>query len=79
MQNWVYLIVALIFAIVTGFIFMCLMRCFAGCIIWFALFSVVFLFLGLGLIFLYQSGAYFDGANGAASYMGIPDSGSPHS
>ena len=71
--------VALVFALVTGFIFMCLMRCLAGCIIWFALFSIVFLFLGLGLIFLYQSGNYFGGADGAASYMGIPDSGSPHS
>lgn len=70
---------ALGFAIVTGFLFMCLMRCCAGCIIWFALFSIVLLFVGIALLFFYQAGMLGASGDSAASYLGVPDSSSPHS
>lgn len=50
---------------------MFLLRCLAGCIVWLSLFGIMFLFIGLGLIFLYNAG-YLGAASTAATYMGIP-------
>jgi hypothetical protein len=50
---------------------MFLLRCLAGCIVWCSLFGVIFFFIGLGLIFLYNAG-YLGAASGAATYLGVP-------
>jgi hypothetical protein len=57
-NNWQYLLAALGFAIVVSFIFMFLLRCLAGCIVWCSLFGIIFFFVGLGFVFLYNAG-YF--------------------
>ena len=54
---------------------MCFLRCCVGCIVWFSLFAIVFLFTGLALMFFYQAGKLGD-VGGVASYAGIPNEGS---
>jgi hypothetical protein len=51
-----YLLAALGFAIVVGFIFMFLLRCLAGCIVWLSLLGTIGVLIGIGLIFLYNAG-----------------------
>jgi solute carrier family 44 protein 1 (choline transporter-like protein)/choline transporter-like protein 2/4/5 len=71
MNNWQYLLAALGWAVVISFVFMFLLRCLAGCIVWCSLFAVIIFFIGLGLIFLYNAG-YLGAAAGAATYLGVP-------
>jgi len=56
MNNYQYLLAALGFAIVVSFIFMFLLRCLAGCIVWVSLFGIILFFIGIGLLFLYTAG-----------------------
>lgn len=70
-NNWKWLLAGLGWAVLISFIFMFLLRCLAGCIVWCSLFGVIFFFIGLGLIFLYNAG-YLGAASGAATYMGVP-------
>lgn len=58
-------------AIVIAFIVMFLLRCLAGCIVWLSLFGIMFLLVGLGVIFLYNAGKLGEAA-GAATYLGVP-------
>lgn len=58
-------------AVFISFVVMFFLRCFAGCIVWLSLFAIMFLLVGLGLIFLYNAG-YMGGASGVATYLGIP-------
>lgn len=55
-NNWKWLIAALGWAILISFIFMFMLRCLAGCIVWCSLFGIIFFFIGLGLVFLYNAG-----------------------
>lgn len=70
-NNWKWLLAALGFAVIVGFIFMFLLRCLAGCIVWVSLLGIIFFFIGLGLIFLYNAGKLGDLAS-AATYLGVP-------
>lgn len=70
-NNWQWLLAGLGWAVLISFIFMFLLRCLAGCIVWCSLFGVIFFFIGLGLIFLYNAG-YLGAASGAATYLGVP-------
>lgn len=70
-NNWKYLIAALGWGIVISFVFMFMLRCLAGCIVWCSLFGIIIFFIGLGLIFLYNAG-YLGAAASAASYLGVP-------
>ena len=61
------------FAIVVSFIFMYALRCLAGCIVWVSLFGILFLLIGLGIVFLYNGGTIAGGtAASVAGYLGIP-------
>lgn len=55
-NNWEYLLAATGAAVLIAFIVMFFLRCCAGCIVWLSLFSIMFLLIGLGLIFLYNAG-----------------------
>jgi len=70
-NNWRWLLVALGGAIVISFIFMFLLRCLAGCIVWCSLFGLIIFFIGTGLIFLYNAG-YLGAAKDTATYLGVP-------
>jgi len=56
---------------VVGFLFMFLLRCLAGCIVWLSLFGIIFFLIGLGLVFLYNAG-YLSAVATTASYLGVP-------
>lgn len=70
-NNWHWLLAAAGVALIVGFIVMCFLRCCAGCIVWLSLFGIMFLFVGLGLIFLYNAG-YMSAAASYASTLGVP-------
>lgn len=53
------------------------LRCCAGCIVWLSLFAIMFLFVGTGLIFLYNAG-YFQSASTYATYLGVPNTSSQY-
>lgn len=71
MNNWQWLLVALGWGILISFVFMFMLRCLAGCIVWCSLFGIIIFFIGLGLIFLYNAG-YLGAAASAATYLGVP-------
>lgn len=70
-NNWHWLLAAAGVCLLISFIFMFLLRCLAGCIVWLSLFGIMFFFIGLGLIFLYNAG-YMQSAATYATYLGIP-------
>ena len=59
------------FAFLLSFVFMFLLRCLAGCIVWVSLFGIMFFFVGTGCIFLYNAG-YFSAHADKASTLGVP-------
>lgn len=58
-------------AVLIAFIFMFLLRCLAGCIVWLSLFGTIFVLLGLGLIFLYNAGR-LTALTSIANYLAVP-------
>jgi solute carrier family 44 (choline transporter-like protein), member 2/4/5 len=70
-NNWQYLLAALGWGVLISFIFMFCLRCLAGCIVWCSIFGLIFFFIGLGLLFLYNAG-YLGAASGVATYVGVP-------
>ena len=64
-------------AFIVSFIVMFFLRCCAGCIVWLSLFAIMFLFVGTGLIFLYNAG-YFQSASTYATYLGVPNTSSQY-
>lgn len=68
-----YLLAALGFAIVVSFIFMFLLRCIAGCVVWCSLFGIILFFIGIGLLFLYSAGVIGgSSANTVVTTLGVP-------
>ncbi len=53
---------------------MFLLRCLAGCIVWVSLFGTILVLVGLGIVFLYNSGKYeaLNSAGNVITYLGIP-------
>lgn len=53
---------------------MFLLRCLAGCIVWVSLFGTILVLVGLGIVFLYNSGNYsaLNSVGNVITYMGIP-------
>ena len=73
MNNWQYLLAALGFAIVISFVFMFLLRCIAGCVVWCSLFGIILFFIGIGLLFLYSAGTIGGShANTVVTTLGVP-------
>lgn len=70
-NNWQYLLISAGVAVIISFIVMFFLRCCAGFIVWISLFAIMFLLIGLGLIFLYNAG-YLGAASSVATYLGIP-------
>jgi choline transporter-like protein 2/4/5 len=61
------------FAIVISFIFMFLMRWLAAILVWFSIFAILLIFIGFGLIFLYQGGTIQSNQIGnTLGTLGIP-------
>lgn len=54
-------------AIVIAFIFMLLLRCIAGCVVWCSIVTTVLFLIGLGFILCYSGGLFGDGT---FQYMG---------
>ena len=71
MNNWQYLLAALGFAIVVSFIYMFLLRCIAGCVVWCSLFGIILFFIGIGLLFLYSAGK-LGSAETVVTTLGVP-------
>lgn len=65
-NNWPVLLVAFALAIIISFIFMFLLRCLAGLIVWLSIIGTIAFLAGLGFIFYYSSGKM----GGSISYMG---------
>lgn len=57
-NNWMWLLCGFGFCVVISFIFMFLLRCLAGLIVWLSLLGTLVVLVGLGLLFLYNSGNY---------------------
>lgn len=70
-NNWYWLLAATGVGFLAAFFVMFFLRCCAGCIVWLALFGIMFLLVGTGLIFLYNAG-YMQSASNVASYLGVP-------
>jgi len=70
-NNYQWLLAASGLALLISFIFMFLLRCLAGCIVWLSLFGTVLFLLGLGLIFLYNAGK-LGYISSVATYVGVP-------
>jgi len=45
-------------AVVISLIFFFLLRCLVGCIVWVSAIGIILVFVALGLIFLYNGGAF---------------------
>ncbi len=56
-QNWRWLILALVLSVVLSIIFMFFLRCFAGCFVWVSLILIIGTLVGLAIVFLYNGGA----------------------
>lgn len=56
-------------ALVVSLIFMFLLRCLVGCIVWVSSIGIILIFIGLGVIFLYNGGALGDEHVG---FLGLP-------
>ena len=59
------------FAVVISFIYMFLLRCFVGCMVWGSLIGIFLLLIALGIIFLYNGGAIASTVD-SIGYLGIP-------
>ena len=60
-------------AIVISLLFMFLLRCLVGCIVWFSVIGVILAFVGAGVIFLYNGGAFKGtAADEYAGFLGMP-------
>ena len=57
------------FAVIVSLIFMFLLRCMVGCVVWGSIFLTIALFAGLGVIFLYNAGKI---GGSQLEYLGIP-------
>lgn len=68
--NWQWILAAAGFSIVVSLLFMFLLRCLVGCIVWTSILGSILLFAGLGIIFLYNAGvASFKNNLG---FLGLP-------
>lgn len=60
-------------AVVISLLFMFLLRCLVGCVVWVSCIGVILVFIGLGIIFLYNGGTFKEaGLNEYAGFLGLP-------
>lgn len=59
-------------AVFVSLLFMFLLRCLVGCIVWVSCFGIILLFAGLGLMFLYNGGVLSGTAATYAGFLGMP-------
>jgi len=57
-NNWYWLLCGLGIAVVISLIFFFLLRCIVGCIVWLSAIGIILVFIGAGVIFLYNGGAF---------------------
>lgn len=70
-NNWQWLLAGVGFAVVSSLIFMFLLRCLVGCIVWLSILGSILVFAGLGVIFCYNANVgIFTSAN--MGFLGIP-------
>lgn len=70
------MLLSILFAVIISLVFMFLLRCLVGCVVWGSILLTIGLFVGVGVIFLYNAGA-IGGAQ--VEYLGIPKlDGSPY-
>jgi len=70
-NNWQWILAGVGFAVVSSLIFMFLLRCLVGCIVWLSILGSILVFAGLGVIFCYNAGiGVFTSAN--MGFLGIP-------
>jgi hypothetical protein len=55
-NNWQWLLAAVGFCVIVSFVFMFLLRCLAGCIVWLSIFGIIMFFGLTGVVFLYNYG-----------------------
>lgn len=58
--------------VVISLVFMFLLRCLVGCIVWVSCIGIVLVFAGLGLIFIYNGGVLSGTAASYAGFLGMP-------
>lgn len=70
------MLLSILFAVVVSLVFMFLLRCLVGCVVWGSILLTIALFIGVGIIFLVNAGV-IGGSN--VEYLGIPKlEGSPY-
>ena len=53
-------------------VWMFLLRCMVGCLVWFSCIGIILVFIGLGIIFLYNGGTFKGTAEEYAGFLGLP-------
>ncbi len=53
-----WLLCGLGMALVISLLFMFLLRCLVGCIVWVSCIGIIVVFIGLGILFLFNGGAF---------------------
>ena len=72
-NNWMWLLCGMGFAIVLSFIYMFLLRCLVGCIVWGSIFGIFALLITMGIIFLYNAGDLGGLESVIGGNLGIPE------
>lgn len=68
-NNYQWLLCSIGFAVLVSLLYMFLLRCLVGCIVWGSILMTIALFAGLGVIFLVNAGKI---GNSYVKYLGIP-------
>ena len=71
-NNWMWLLAGMGIAVVISFMYMFLLRCFVGCIVWGSIIGIFVLLIGLGIVFLYNGGAIASTVD-SIGFLGIPE------
>lgn len=69
-NNWMWLLAAVGFAVVVSLIFMFLLRCLVGLIVWFSIIGAILGFAGIGVLFCYNAGIGIFKDN--LGFLGLP-------
>ena len=59
-------------AVVISLVYMFLLRCLVGCIVWFSCIGIILAFVALGVFFLYNGGVFSGTAATYIGYLGLP-------
>lgn len=68
-NNWMWLLCGVGFSVVISLVFMFMLRCLVGLIVWVSCIGSILIFVGMGVLFLYNGGAI---SQDAAGFLGMP-------